>query len=108
MKLKRNFIYICLSLLISFCCTEKSFSQIYNPVKWEFSVKKINDKKADLIIKANIGKGWHLYSQFMSGKDGPIPTTFTYNPSADYSIEGKTKESKVISKYEPGDGKNGI
>ncbi|HVA99078.1 MAG TPA: protein-disulfide reductase DsbD domain-containing protein, partial [Bacteroidia bacterium] len=106
MKLKRSLFYICLSLLISVLSTEKSFSQIYNPVKWEFSVKKISDTQADLIIKANIGKGWHLYSQFMSGKDGPIPTTFTYNPSDDYMLDGKTKESKVISKYEPVYGMN--
>ena len=92
--------------MISVLSTEKSFSQIYNPVKWEFSVKKISDTQADLIIKANIGKGWHLYSQFMSGKDGPIPTTFTYNPSDDYMLDGKTKESKVISKYEPVYGMN--
>ncbi|MEO6883925.1 MAG: cytochrome c biogenesis protein CcdA [Bacteroidia bacterium] len=101
MKLKQKFFYICLSLLISFCCTEKSFSQIYNPVKWEFSVKKISDTQSALVTKATIGKGWHLYSQFMQGKDGPIPTTFSYSPSANYVLAGKTEESKAISKYEP-------
>jgi thiol:disulfide interchange protein len=66
-------------------------AQIYNPVKWSFSAEAINEKEAYVVITADLEKGWHIYSQFIDD-GGPIPTTFTFNKSADYSLIGKAIE----------------
>ena len=72
------------------------FSQIYNPVSWDFSQKEISDSEIQLQFKATIEKGWHLYSQNISD-DGPVPTTFTFIIDKDTSVE---KLNEPVSKEE--------
>lgn len=71
------------------------FSQVYNPVKWEASVEKVSDTEYNLISKATIEKGWHLYSQNVP-EGGPVPTTFTYGEENDnnFSIIETTTEGE--------------
>lgn len=59
-----------------------SQAQIYDPVKWSTSVHQISDTEYELISKASIEQGWHLYSQTVPA-GGPIPTTFLYDESID-------------------------
>jgi thiol:disulfide interchange protein len=51
-------------------------SGIKDPVKWTFESKKISDTEYDIVAKATIENGWHIYSQFLKG-EGPIPTALT-------------------------------
>ncbi|MFA6945326.1 MAG: cytochrome c biogenesis protein CcdA [Pedobacter sp.] len=75
-------------------------AKIYDPVKWNFSSEKINDKESNLIITAKIEKGWHVYSQFIE-EGGPIPTSFKFKPSSDYKLTGKVTESpKAITAFD--------
>ncbi|PWS27937.1 sugar transporter [Pedobacter yonginense] len=76
-----------------------AFAQIEKPVTWSYAAKKISKTEAVLYIKANIEDRWHIYSQNI--KDGgPVKTTFTFSPSKDFSLLGKTTEPKAIVKYE--------
>lgn len=69
------------------------FAQYANPnVQWSYSTKKIGTDQFDLIVTANIAKGYHLYSQFI-GEGGPIPTSFTFEKTKGYKLVGKVKES---------------
>jgi thiol:disulfide interchange protein len=75
-------------------------AQILDPVKWSFSSKKVNDHEADLLITAKIDAGWHVYSQFIE-EGGPIPTSFKFTPSPDYSLSGKVVEApKATSAFD--------
>lgn len=75
-------------------------AQILDPVKWSFSSEKLSDKESNLVITAKIDKGWHLYSQFIE-EGGPIPTSFKFQPSADYKLVGKVTESpKAINAFD--------
>src|SRR5690606_31507277 len=74
-------------------------SQILDPVKWTTSVKKISDTEFDLISKASIEKGWHLYSQVVP-EDGPLPTAFDFEENPAYQAVGKIKESQGITKFD--------
>lgn len=75
-------------------------AQIYDPVKWSYSAEKINEREAELLITAKIEKGWHLYSQFIDD-GGPIPTSFKFNSSPDYTLIGKVSESpKAVKAYD--------
>jgi thiol:disulfide interchange protein len=69
-----------------------AFAQIEQPVKWSFSSKQIDDQTAEVIIKAKIDKGWHIYSQF-TPDGGPLPTIFTFNKDKNYTTTGKVTES---------------
>jgi len=76
-------------------------AQIYKPVKWTTSVEKISESQYDLVAKATIDKGWHMYSQFLGGNDGPIPTTFTFKDSLNtYQLIGKTVEDKGHTEHD--------
>ncbi|TDU39385.1 thiol:disulfide interchange protein DsbD [Gelidibacter sediminis] len=68
-------------------------AQVLEPVKWSTSVEKISDTEYDLIAKAKIDKGWHLYSQSVP-ENGPIATAFTYEVAKKAELIGKTSEEE--------------
>ena len=75
-------------------------AQIENPVTWNFSAKKLADKKMEVHLTATIQSGWHVYSQ-KPGK-GPEPTTITFNKNPLIKLQGKVKEvGKVVSTFDP-------
>ncbi|MAO72194.1 MAG: thiol:disulfide interchange protein [Flavobacteriales bacterium] len=84
--------------LIFTLITLSLFSQIYNPVSWEFSQSKISDSEIELEFKANIEEGWHLYSQDIP--ESPPATSFTFIINGDTSIK-VLEESESIKKYDP-------
>ena len=63
-----------LALLIGMITTN---GQIVEPVKWSFSKEKISKNEYKLLFKANIDKGWHLYSTDIP-EGGPIKTSFYF------------------------------
>lgn len=91
------------SYFILLVCLFLSFigkAQIQNPVVWNFSSKNTSAGETELVITATIEKGWHLYSQFIE-EGGPVPTSFTFTPSPDYTPVRKVEErSKVIKAFE--------
>jgi thiol:disulfide interchange protein DsbD len=88
-------ILVCVALLIAVA----AHSQILKPVKWSYFVNRTSDQEAELVLKASIDAGWHLYSQSIP-EGGPIATSFKFSPSKDYELVGKVKEGKPIKKYE--------
>ncbi len=83
----------CILLFALFIYT-LGYSQILEPVKWQTSVEKISENEYDLIAKAIIESGWHLYSQDVP-EDGPIPTTFSYDDAnGALKFIGNTDESE--------------
>jgi len=74
------------------CCVLGMSAEIQKPVTWSFSNKQVSDTEFDLILTASIDNSWHLYSQFI-GEGGPVPTSFKFNPSPDYTLVGKVNES---------------
>ncbi|MCI5057416.1 MAG: thioredoxin family protein [Flavobacteriales bacterium] len=76
-------------------------SEIFNPVKWKYYGDKLEDGLYELTFEANIDKGWHLYSQNLPSEDGPIATSFLFDSSKTWSLEGLTKEPTAITEYDP-------
>lgn len=89
-------VLLLLFVLHSWC----SFSQIYDPVEWSTTSKKISDTEYDLIITATIDEGWHLYSQYVP-EGGPIPTTFTFQSSEDFELINNVQEEKGYETDDP-------
>jgi len=82
---------VVLSFLL-LCCVLGMSAEIQKPVTWSFSNKQLSDTEFDLILTASIDNSWHLYSQFI-GEGGPVPTSFKFKPSPDYTLVGKVSES---------------
>ena len=78
-----------------------SYSQVHEPVKWQTSVTRPSPDTALITFKANIEKGWHIYSQTQNIKNGPVATTFSFNPNRSYKSIGGTQEDKPFTKPEP-------
>ena len=38
-----------------------AFAQMFEPIKWKFSTKTINQSTTKLVFNATIDRGWHLY-----------------------------------------------
>ncbi len=71
-------------------------AQINNPVKWNYTAKKIADKTYELHLTANIDGNWHLYAQD-AGK-GPEPTTINFTANPLLTFDGKPKEIGKMEK----------
>lgn len=71
-----------------------------NPVHWKFSTNKISDCEYELIFKASIDEGWHLYSLNKAGEEGPNPTTFKFKKNGDYELIGKVKQDKPLKEFD--------
>ncbi|HDZ04768.1 hypothetical protein LCGC14_0198530 [marine sediment metagenome] len=70
-----------------------------NPVVWEQQVKKLSDTEYELVMKAKILDGWHMYSQFTS-EFGSLPSEFTYNGHGTvYELVDGTRESETIIEF---------
>lgn len=70
-----------------------------NPVVWEQQVNRISDTEYDLVMRAKILEGWHLYSQFTS-EFGSLPIQFKFKGSGtDYELIGATSESETFTQY---------
>ncbi len=74
-------------------------AQILQPVKWSFESKQINNEEFELILKASMDKGWHIYGIDIP-EGGPIPTSFKFTPSTDYEMTGKLETPVPIEKYD--------
>ena len=78
------------ALLLAFFTFSLS-AQVLKPVKWDIKTEKVNDKTYFLVFKANITKGWTVYSQYTSD-EGPVPTLITYEEKSGVKMLGKATE----------------
>ena len=55
-------------------------SQIYEPVKWNFSKQQISESSYELIFTADIDQGWAIYSNdLLNGEvDCDIAVSYTH------------------------------
>lgn len=84
--------------LLAVCLTLSA--QIYEPIKWHFEQKSTGNGTADLYIRADIDKGWHLYGLDIPD-DGPRPTMIVFGKVANARLEGGLKaQSKLTYEYD--------
>lgn len=89
-----------LSFLFAFVLLAlQSFSQIAEPVKWTFDSKQ-NGNEVQLIFKASIDKGWHLYDINLPD-GGPVSTSFHFKENKQVELVGKmTAAPAPINKFD--------
>ncbi|PXX29906.1 protein-disulfide reductase DsbD [Arenibacter sp. ARW7G5Y1] len=70
-----------------------------NPAIWTYEAEKISDTEYNLIFRADIFEGWHIYSQF-TDENGSLPSEFTFEKvGSDYELVGITAESETLTEY---------
>ncbi|MCM4166449.1 Thiol:disulfide interchange protein DsbD [Arenibacter antarcticus] len=70
-----------------------------NPTVWTYETEKITDTEYNLIIKADIFEGWHIYSQF-TDENGSLPSELSFvKVGEDYELVGPTTESETRTEY---------
>lgn len=72
-------------------------AQILNPTTWTFESKQ-NGNEVELIFKAVIGEGWHLYDTDLP-EGGPIATAFVYEDSTLFENVGKIQKNPEPEKH---------
>jgi thiol:disulfide interchange protein DsbD len=72
-------------------------AQIVNPTKWEFDSKQVGNE-VELIFKAAIDKGWHLYDTDLP-EGGPIATSFVFEDSTLFDFVGEIQKNPQPEKH---------
>lgn len=75
-------------------------AQIQDPVKFKSELKTVAADEAEVVFKAAIDKGWHVYSTDL-GDGGPISATFNVEKISGAEVVGKLKPvGKEISTFD--------
>ncbi len=86
--LSRNLFSSFILLLVGFSSVN---AQVLNPAKWTTETSANEVKTGDelmLVFKATIDHNWYLYSSEFTCEDGPIKTSFTFQPDKSYEKIG--------------------
>lgn len=79
--------------------TFSSFAQTpLKPVTWNASYVSTSATEGEIHFTATIDKKWHIYSQRPTDV-GPIPTSFTVSPNADFELVGKVEEGEAHEEF---------
>jgi thiol:disulfide interchange protein DsbD len=67
-------------------------AQIFDPIHWTYTAKKIADKTYELHLTASIQNTWHLYSQKQPADAINQPTEFIFQKNPLIIFDGNIKE----------------
>ncbi len=66
-------------------------AQLLDPVKWTTEVKDLGNQEYELVLRANLEKGWAIYSQ-KSDPNAASPTELSFKPGNHFSLVGESRE----------------
>jgi hypothetical protein len=98
LNIKAGYEKILIFIFFSLAASNLS-AQVFDPVAWSFSIKKISQTDSELIFTANIEKGWHLYSQNIPA-GGPVATSFKIAKGTGFFLIGNVIEPKSIEVFD--------
>jgi DsbC/DsbD-like thiol-disulfide interchange protein len=70
-----------------------------SPVSWQFQALKKGEQEYEVILRATIQPGWHLYSQQQPKDAIAIPTSFQFNNNPLVVRVKNVKEVGKMQKY---------
>jgi hypothetical protein len=91
--MKKVLLVLILSSILADC-----FAQSENPVKWDFSAKKINAITYEVHLTAKIEDEWHIYSQ-TTPDGGPVATSISFDKNPLLTLDGAIKESGKLEEH---------
>jgi thiol:disulfide interchange protein DsbD len=85
-RLFNAFILLCLCSIVQ--------AQIHEPIKWSFSTRDLTDTERELVFKASVESGWHLYGIDLP-EGGPIATSFKFSEVKGAKLVGNVKAERT-------------
>ena len=73
-------------------------AQMFEPVQWTVETEKLSKHEYNIVFKAEVEDGWHLYSQH-TPFGGPMPLYFEFIDTLGIERIGGVVEPKAIVKY---------
>ncbi len=93
----KNFLFF----VIGFFLVLTAYSQVVEPVKWEFRTQELDENKIQLIFEASIEPKWSLYGINIP-ENGPVPTSFSFNETDAYELIGSVEQvTQPRKKHDP-------
>ena len=80
------------TLILVFFVTGNSYADVVKPVKWENSINEIDKETYEIVFKAKIDAGWHLYGLNIA-EGGPIATSFNFTEKNNIKLVGEVESS---------------
>ncbi len=71
---------------------------IIQPLQWTYTATKISDTEFEIVAKAVIEEGYHVYSA-INMSDGPMPTELLLTASEKYQTVGSISEMPAANKH---------
>ncbi|MDR2916538.1 MAG: thioredoxin family protein [Tannerella sp.] len=84
-----------LFLLCLFLSVVGIHAQIFDPVKWVFEFKDLPSAEKEIVLKANIEKGWHMYDMNLP-EGGPVSTSISFEV-----LQGAELVDKPVASVKP-------
>lgn len=91
-----------ISLLILLTCLA-FLSRSQEKVDWTFS---FDSRNSEIVVHAEIEKGWHLYSQNLANDLGPISTEIVFKENPSVKFSPKTTEPEPTVSFDENFGGN--
>jgi len=87
---------------VLFFLSNQLSAQFDNPVSWKYKIAESINGIHEIQFTAVITPPWHVYAIKLE-KEGPIPTTFTFETNPSIQLHGELTElTKPIVKYDEG------
>lgn len=76
--------------------------KLLDPASWSYSVNKLSENEAEIMLTVSLETGWHIYSQHLPSEDGPFPTVLSFENLKNVELLGEVKEvGDMKSEYDP-------
>ena len=72
-----------------------------SPVAWSFSGQAQEDGRVRVSCVAQLEEGWHVYATVLPSDQGPIATSFRFEPSTAFTVVGAVSEPEAKEEYDP-------
>jgi len=82
------------TVLVAAMAALNTSAQIFDPATWEFSYEKTGENRYEIVIKAEIDEGSHIYSMDVP-EGGPIPTSVVFDSVPGFILDGDPWEVTV-------------
>lgn len=77
-----------------------AFAQVENPSRWSYSQKDLGNGEYELVLKADLQPGWHIYSMYTPA-GGPMATTLDFEEAGKgLELLGKAAENEPKKEHD--------
>ena len=87
-----------MTVLMMFCSHAKT-QTVSGQVTWECTLKRKSPEEGEILMKAKIRPGWHMYALGNSAQS-PIKMNFKFEPDPSYQLLGNVTQPAPLRKFE--------